>query len=338
MRNFKKIILFLIIFTAVLLLNISISDAATLSVNNEEELINAINTLTEGENIIEITENIALTRPIEITEKTLTINGNGHTISRIDTNWTPNGSNGTLITAGLSGTRLTLNNITLTGSQKYGVQTYNGAHVILNGVTLSDNGFGGVLVNGGTLEVRNLTLGKNGTPNNNGIEIAKGSSAADSSISRLIMNGTLSSSETTNVIFLAENDQLDKFEIQNSDTTTNKILIQGNKVAITDAANNVLFTSNENPNITMTEVPYTPNSGTTEGENPPATNPDNNPNENPGETPVETPTETPTETNEPEIPKAPKDNAPKTGVADYLGIILFIICISIIGLFLSIIL
>lgn len=338
MRNLKKIILFFIILTAALLLNVSISDAATLSVETEEELINAINTFTEGENIIEITENIYLTRPIEITEKTLTINGNGHTISKVDTNWTPNGSNGTLITAGLNGTKLTLTNLTLKDAQKYGVQTYNGAHVILNGVTLSNNGFGGVLVNGGTLEVRNLTLGKNGTPNNNGIEIAKGESASNDAVSKLIMNGTLSSSETTNVIFLAENDQLDKFEIQNSDTTTNKILIQGNKVAITDAANNVLFTSNENANITMTEVPYTPDGNTTEGENPPETDPDNNPNENPDETPVETPTETPTETKEPETPKSPKDNAPKTGVADYLGIVLFIICISIIGLALSVIL
>lgn len=155
-------------------------------------------------------------------------------------------------------------------------------------------------------------------------------------MSKLIMNGTISSTETENVIYLAENDRLDKFEIQNGDSTTNKILIQGNKVVVTDAANNILYSSNENANITMTGTSYTQNTPDEGENNPPATDP---------ETPTETPTETPNENEvkEPETTKtdkteAPKDNAPKTGVADYLGIAIFILCISIIGILIGIIL
>jgi len=342
MKISKKIILFFVVLVSALLLNISVSNAATISVNNEETLINAVNNLDDSENIIELTENIVLTRPFEITGKTLTINGNGHTVSRLDTNWTPNGSNGTLITAGLTGTKLTINNIILKDAQKYGVQTYNGAYVILNGVTLSNNGFGGVLVNGGTLEIRGLTLGKNGTPNNNGIEIAKGSSVSDSNMSKLIMNGTISSSETENVIYLAENDQLDRFEIQNSDSTTNKVLIQGNKVVITDANNAIVYESNENPNITMTGTSYVPNTPPTEEDPNPPTPPSDTPTETPGETPDVPPVEeepnenvpNETETTEKETLKDSKDPTPKTGVKDFLGTAMFILCISIIGIFL----
>ena len=163
---------------------------------------------------------------------------------------------GSLITAGGEGTKLTLTNITLTKAQKYGVQSYNGAHVVLNNVTATDNGYGGVLVNAGTVEIINLTLGQNGQYENNGIEIGKGSATGDK-IPELIMNGTLTTSEKVNVIYIAQdNEDLTQFVVRNTDSTTNKIFVQGDKVVITDQNNNVLYESNSNANITFTGDSY----------------------------------------------------------------------------------
>ena len=245
MRNSKKIILFFTALLIALTLNVGFVRADSQDVGTEETLKQAIQDAGDGD-VISLTTNIALTSPIEITEKNITINGNGHTISKVDENWSPNGSNGSLITAGLEGTNVSLVNLKLTGAQKYGAQSYNGAHLTLDGVTISNCGFGAVLVNAGTVEVKNLTLNRNGSPNNNGIEFAKGNSiTTGDNIPTLVMNGTLSSTETENVIYLAINDQLAGFDLQNTENSTNKVFVNGNTVVVTDAENNIIFTSQE---------------------------------------------------------------------------------------------
>lgn len=259
MKTIKKIFLLLILS---LITSISVSNfcnAATTTVGNEQDLINAINNASTGD-IIELSTDIALTKPVEITGKDITINGNGHTITRIDTNWTPNGSNSSLITAGLSGTKVNLVNLVLKDSAKYGVQSYDGAYVTLDDVTISNCGFGGVLVNAGTVEIKKLTLNKNGQSSNNGIEIAKGNGIySENTYPTLIMNGTISSTENENVIYLAVNDNLSKFELKNTDSTVNKVLLNGNKVVITDSSNNIVYESNPNENIQITGENYAKN-------------------------------------------------------------------------------
>ena len=287
MNTLRKSILFVMILFSSIILGSTFCNASTVTANNEETLITAINSASNGD-IIELTENIVLTKPIEITGKSITINGNGHTITRNATNWSPNGSNGSLITAGEEGTRLSLVNITLAGAQKYGVQSYNGAYVVLNGVTLSDNGFGGVLVNAGTLEIKNVVLHKNGQTSNNGIEIAKGSGIATQDNNPvLIMNGTLSSSEKENVIYIAINDQLSTFEVKNTDSTTDKIFIKDNKVVVTDAQNNIVFESNSAPNINIAGSDYVEN--VVEDNVPDNGNTEEKPEVKPSEKPTETP-------------------------------------------------
>ena len=59
------------------------------------------------------------------------------------------------------------------------------------------------------------------------------------------MNGTLSSTETENVIYLAINDQLAGFDLQNTESSVNKVFVNGNTVVVTDAENNIMFTSQE---------------------------------------------------------------------------------------------
>ena len=256
MKNIKKIIIFNILLIIALILLPNFCNAETKTIDNETDLINAINEAENGD-IIELSKDIILTKPLGITNKTLTIDGKGFTISREDTNWTPDGDNSTLITAGLPGTKLTLVNLKLTNSEKYGVQAYDGAYVILDGVTISNCGFGGVLVNAGTVEVRNLTLNKNGSDSNNGIEIAKGKGVySENSNPKLIMNGTLSSTEDDNVIFIAINDNLTKFEVENTESSPNKIFVDDNKVVVTDSNDKVLFESNKVENISISGDNY----------------------------------------------------------------------------------
>lgn len=259
MKLNKKFLLFFIALSIALVFKSSVCNAATTTVENETSLISAINASSNGDTI-DLSADIALTKPIEITGKSLTINGKNHTITRNETNWSPNGSNGSLITAGSTSSKLNLINVSLKNAQKYGIQSYNGAHVILDGVTVSNCGFGGVLVNAGTVEVKNLILHKNGQASNNGIEIAKGNNINnENSYPVLIMNGILSSSEKENVVYIASNDQLSKFEVKNTDSTVYKAFLQNNKVVITDGNNDIVFSSNEFSNITVVGNTYVKN-------------------------------------------------------------------------------
>lgn len=252
MRKISLLITVLILLMSVIFIP-NFSNAETREVNNEETLRSAIESSSEGD-IIKLTTDISLSKPLELSEENITIDGDGFSISKNESDWSTTSSNGSLITAGISA-KLTLSNITLKNSEKYGVQAYNGGYVVLDGVTISDCGYGGVLVNAGTVEIRNLSLGHNGLEaSNNGIEIAKGREIDDSHGSnqpKLIMNGSLESTETTNVIYLASNDDLTEFEIENTENTINKVLVSGNKVVVTDENNDVIFESNENDKIQL---------------------------------------------------------------------------------------
>ena len=240
----KAILSSIILFFGLIFISTFSNAATTKTVNDETELRNAIEEAVEND-VIELSKDIVLKAPIEITGKNITINGKGNAITREETNWTPSGNNGTLISVG-SKARVELKNVTLKNSQKYGVQSYDGGYVILNGVTIANCGYGAVLANAGTVEVMDLTLQKNGTPNNNGIEIAKGDTTAETNIPAVIMNGTLTSTEKENVIYVAENNpNLKKFEVENKEGTINKIFVNGDTVVITDDNNTVLYTSNQ---------------------------------------------------------------------------------------------
>ncbi len=257
----KKISLLLTILLLCVMFIPCFSSAKTITAESEDALKKAIEDAKEGD-IIELTTNIELTKPIELNDKTIVIDGNGFSVSRNASNWTPNGSNSSLLTAGKSA-KLTLINVTLKDSEKYGVQAYNGGYVVLDGVTISNCGYGGVLVNAGTVEVKSLSLGHNGkADSNNGIEIAKGKELSDSDGSKqpkLIMNGVLNSTETKNVVYLASNDNLTEFEVENTANSQDKVFINGNKVVVADKNNNIKFESNENKKIQMEGDTFVPN-------------------------------------------------------------------------------
>lgn len=239
MRKSTKIffILFIIISSLLIFSNIS-KAASTETATDESSLRTAIENVDDG-GTVEIQNNITVTGPIVI-QKKLTIDGNGYTISG-STEWTSTSGNQTMFTAQFAAGDLTLKDINLNNGPKYGVQSYDGATVILNNVSITGFKYGGVLANGGNVEIIDLHLGTNGTGANNGIEIDKGPSATNNP--SLTMNGILTSDSTENVVRPAENGYLTDFTITNTENTTNKIVIAGDKVVLTDENNNVISES-----------------------------------------------------------------------------------------------
>ena len=236
-----------------------ISNAATTENATDEESLNtAIQNVDDG-GTVEIQNNITVTKPI-VVQKKLTIDGNGYTISG-STDWTSTSGNQTMFTAQFAAGNLTLKDINLNNGPKYGVQSYDGATVILNNVSITGFRYGGVLANGGNVEIIDLHLGYNGTDTNNGIEIDKGASATNNPT--LTMNGTLTSDYTENVVRPAENGYLTEFTVTNTENTTNKVVIAGDKVVLTDENNKVISESSipdsatantDNPKVIVTLI------------------------------------------------------------------------------------
>ncbi len=234
----KLMILFISIFAILFAIPMVSNAAETETATDESTLRTAIENVNDG-GTVEIQNNITVTGPIVI-QKELTIDGNGYTIAG-STEWTSTSGNQTMFTAQFAAGKLTLKDIDLNNGPKYGVQAYDGATVILDNVSITGFRYGGVLVNGGNVEVRDLHLGTNGTGANNGIEIDKGAAATNNPT--LTMNGTLTSDSTENVVKPADNGYLTDFTITNTENTTNKVVIAGDKVVLTDENNNVISES-----------------------------------------------------------------------------------------------
>ena len=244
MRNTIKIILFSTIVVFAIFGFSNKSNAATI-VNDENSLRSAVESADSGATIT-LSDNITVTQPIVIA-KELTINGNGHTVTG-DSSWTSTSGNQTMFTAQLGSAKLRLQNINLKNGPKYGVQAYDGGAVILEGVYITGFNYGAVLVNGGNLEIKNLKLGYNGTGANNGIEIDKGASATNNPT--VTMNGTLNSESKENVLRVADNGYLTEFTIDNKDNSDTKIVLAGNKVLVTDKNDNIISESSVPDKVT----------------------------------------------------------------------------------------
>ena len=234
MNKTIKFILFFIITAIFAIMLPNYSKAATTA--HDEESLNSVISSADSGVTITLQNDITVTKPIVIA-KELTIDGNGHNVVGSN-DWTSTSGNQTMFTAQFSSAKLTLKNIQLKNGPKYGVQSYDGATVVLDNVSISGFKYGGVLANGGNVEVKRLHLGKNGAGANNGIEIDKGASATNNPT--LVMNGVLTTESNENVVRPAENGHLTDFTITNTPDTTNKVVLSGNKVVLTDKNNNVI--------------------------------------------------------------------------------------------------
>lgn len=235
MKKIIKSILLCIATITIFSIIPSISNAATTKVTDEETLNSAISSADYGDTV-ELQNNITVTKPIVIA-KELIIDGNGYTITG-SSDWTSTSGNQTMFTAQFSDAKLTLKDINLQNGPKYGVQSYDGATVILDNVSVTGFRYGGVLANGGNVEVRKLHLGYNGTNANNGIEIDKGTAATNNPT--LTMNGVLTSDSSENVVRIPENGNVKEFTVTNAEGTTNKVVVAGGNIVLTDSADNVI--------------------------------------------------------------------------------------------------
>ena len=252
MNKTIKFILFFIVTAIFAIMLPNYSKAATTA--HDEESLNSVISSADSGVTITLQNDITVTKPIVIA-KELTIDGNGHNVVGSN-DWTSTSGNQTMFTAQFSSAKLTLKNIQLKNGPKYGVQSYDGATVVLDNVSISGFKYGGVLANGGNVEVKRLHLGKNGTGANNGIEIDKGASATNNPT--LVMNGVLTTESNENVVRPAENGHLTDFTITNTPDTTNKVVLSGNKVVLTDSNNNVISETTvpdkATPNVDVTQL------------------------------------------------------------------------------------
>ena len=267
----KKINFFATLFIAVFALGVVNVSAKEIPVTDEATFRDALNSAVTGDTVV-LNNSITISskdNAPEVTGKEITIDGKDFTI----TGWRDEAgslsSDQSIITAGANGI-VHLKNVTLTNAQKYGVQAFNGGYVSLENVTINNCRYGGILLNAGTIEVISLNLGFNGqNPDgqggilNNGIEVSTSVKLNEpNAIPSIIMNGTINSTEKDNVIYFASdaNDNTKGFIVENTDSTTDKILVNGTTAVITDANNEVKYESNELKEGTVFEgEDYTPN-------------------------------------------------------------------------------
>ena len=204
-------------------------NAAAVQVGTEEELTAAI---ANGDTI-ELTADITVTQPI-LVDKNLTIDGKGFALKST----IAAGSGNRTIISAITSTTLVLKDITLADSPKYGVQAYNGGKVELDGVTIKNCQFGAVLINGGTLTIKDLAMDTNKA----GIEFGKGLNVTGEPA--LIMDGTIDVAKQKDALYI-DNAQVTKFVVENKDTTTNKVVLNDDVVAINDVDGKQITASNK---------------------------------------------------------------------------------------------
>lgn len=196
--------------------------------------------LGRGESV-KLTDDIEVEEPIVLSQ-TLTIDGDGHALKAIY----EGGSGNKSILFTNNGT-LTLQNLSLLNSPKYGVQAYQGGNVVLDGVTISNNTdkFGAVLINGGTVTIKSLTM----TNNLYGIEFATGVDVTGNSV--LVMDGEIKGDQK-DPLYIDVN-QVKKLKVTNTESSKQKINLKDNVLVLTEG-DKVIANSNVLPTGTAVEV------------------------------------------------------------------------------------
>ena len=235
MKSFKRIFLLCVTLITILLFVPNVCNAAdTTFVNDEQSLRDAITKVNNGQiSSITLSNSITVTGPLPEITKDLTLNGNGFKILG-DDNWYANSGNGnqSIITS-TAGT-LTLKNLILQHGPKQGAQAYGNGKLILDGVTITDFKYSGLIANGGTIEIRDVNLNTNV-----GIEVGKSTTNPVESTPKVVMNGTI---KTISKALLYEDPATkSKLTVENTENSTDKIFVTEDSIFITDKNNNVIY-------------------------------------------------------------------------------------------------
>lgn len=218
--------------------NVSDFDGLKTALNNNCSTI----TLSESASI-DVTEAIGIGYKVEIVGNGSTIKWTGETSSQLQPQ-----VNATIITS-INGGDVTISNVTIKDSRKYGLQAYNGGKLTIDNVKIENCKYGAVLVNGGDVTVKSLTMKDNGEKTGgNGIEIGRAS--ADYATPKLTLDGTVTveGDTQTNYVTIAENDKdLISFEVENTPSSAYKLEIKDNKVIIVNQEGKIIAESNKAP-------------------------------------------------------------------------------------------
>ncbi len=215
------------IVLAVVIMPITKVNAAPLEASDEATLRSTI--LSGGE--ITLTDNIETKEPIEVSNEVV-INGNGKTISAAEDFNTTN-INQTILSVNEGG-KLTLKNVTIADSKKYGLQAHQNGILIIDGVTVKNSNFGAILINGGQVTIKNLTM----IDNAYGIEFGKGDGVTEAS--ELIVDGTIEGTQETMLHIDLPNPETDKISIKNTENTKTTIVLEDNKLVVKDDKGTVI--------------------------------------------------------------------------------------------------
>jgi len=140
------------------------SAATTIHVSNETELQTADVTAVVGDTIL-LTNDFGVSQRVEINSSDITIDGDGHTITASF----PKTSNSNNSALGIYGDSITVMDLNVDGTggfawplQLHGINIYVALDTLLDGVTVSNFGGSGIVVNGSTVTVNNITTSGNG--------------------------------------------------------------------------------------------------------------------------------------------------------------------------------
>ena len=129
----------------------------TVYANNSEAMLAALCN-TQGATEIALGGNINLENPLKITQP-VAVNGNGHELT-VTKDITGVSSYGNAVTVEANGVRLSNLTVNANNNAKYAVHVYGAQNVTLDKVTAVNGNYNGVLVNGATVTMKDMTFRK----------------------------------------------------------------------------------------------------------------------------------------------------------------------------------
>lgn len=169
----------------------------TVYANNSEAMLAALCN-TQGATEIALGGNINLENPLKITQP-VAVNGNGHELT-VTKDITGVSGYGNAVTVEADGVKLSNLTVNANNNAKYAVHVYGAQNVTLDKVTAVNGNYNGVLVNGATVTMKDMTFRNNGGKDVGGIELGKGINVQNTP--KVTLEGTVNSDKLDKVLYV----------------------------------------------------------------------------------------------------------------------------------------
>lgn len=169
----------------------------TVYANNSEAMLAALCNM-QGATEIALGGNINLENPLKITQP-VAVNGNGHELT-VTKDITGVSGYGNAVTVEAGGVMLSNLTVNANNNAKYAVHVYDAQNVTLDKVTAVNGNYNGVLVNGATVTMKDMTFRNNGGKDVGGIELGKGINVQNTP--KVTLEGTVNSDKLDKVLYV----------------------------------------------------------------------------------------------------------------------------------------